>query len=56
MKKKRFITNDNPKRKSNLSETKKLANGSYKNELNLLNKNNSGIRNKINNLYNKNEY
>ena len=56
VKQKRFITNDNPKRKSNLSETKKLANGSYKNELNLLNKNNSGIRNKINNLYNKNEY
>ena len=50
-KQRRFITNDNVKRKTNLSEHKKLGNGSYKVELNLSNKNNTGIKNKINNLY-----
>ena len=53
-KQRRFITNDNVKRKSNLSEHKKLSSGNYKIELNLSNKNNPGIGNKINNLYNKN--
>ena len=54
IKQRRFITNDNVKRKSNLSENKKLSNGNYKIELNLSNKNNTGIGNKSNNLYNKN--
>ena len=54
VKQRRFITNDNVKRRSNLSEHKKLGNGSYKIELNLSNKNNTGIENKLNNLYNKN--
>ena len=53
-KQRRFITNDNVKRKTNLSEHKKLGNGSYKIELNLSNKNNTGIENKLNNLYNNN--
>jgi hypothetical protein len=53
-KQRRFITNDNVKRKTNLSEHKKLGNGSYKVELNLSNKNNTGIENKLNNLYNNN--
>ena len=52
-KQRRFITNDNVKRKTNLSEHKKLGNGSYKVELNLSNKNNTGFENKIN-LYNNN--
>ena len=51
----RFITNDNVKRKINLSEHRKLPNGSYKIELNVSNKNNNtGISNKVINLYNKN--
>ena len=54
VKQRRFITNDNVKRKSNLSEHKKLGNGSYKIELNLSNKNNTGIGNKINGLFGKN--
>ena len=55
VKQRRFITNDNVKRKSNLSEHKQInSNGSYKVELNLSNKNNTGIGNKINNLYNRN--
>ena len=55
LKQRRFVTNDNVKRKANLSEHKKLNNGSYKIELNLSNKNNTGIGNKMNNLYiNKN--
>ena len=54
VKQRRFITNDNVKRKSNLSEHKKLGNGSYKIELNLSNKNNTGIGNKINGLFTKN--
>ena len=54
VKQRRFITNDNIKRKSNLSEHKKISNGNYKIELNLSNKNNTGIGNKINNLYYKN--
>ena len=54
VKQKRFITNDNEKRKGNLSENKKLANGNYKIELNFSNRNTSGIRNKINSYYNKN--
>ena len=54
VKQKRFITNDNEKRKGNLSENKKLANGSYRIELNFSNRNTSGIRNKINSFYNKN--
>ena len=53
-KQRRFITNDNVKRKTNLSEHKKLGNGSYKVELNLSIKNNTGIENKLNNLYNNN--
>ena len=53
VKQRRFITNDNIKRKSNLSEHKKLSTGNYKIELNLSNRNNTGIA-KINNLYNKN--
>ena len=53
VKQRRFITNDNVKRKSNLSEHKKLGNGSYKIELNISNKNNTGIGNKINNLFSK---
>ena len=52
LKQRRFITNDNVKRKSNLSEHKKLNNGSYKTEINISNKNNNtDIGNKINNLY-----
>ena len=54
VKQRRFITNDNVKRKSNLSENKKLSNSNFKIELNLSNKNNTGIGNKSNNLYNKN--
>ena len=54
VKQRRFITNDNVKRKSNLSENKKLSNSNFKIELNLSNKNNTGIGNKLNNLYNKN--
>ena len=54
VKQRRFITNDNVKRKSNLSEHKKLGNGSYKIELNLSNKNNTGIGSKLNNFFNNN--
>ena len=54
VKQRRFATNNNVKRKQNLSEHKKLGNGSYKIELNLSNKNNTGIGNKLNNLYIKN--
>jgi hypothetical protein len=54
VKQRRFITNDNVKRKANLSEHKKIGDGSYKIELNISNKNNTGIANKINGLFNKN--
>ena len=54
LKQRRFATNDGLKRKSNLSEHKKLGGGNYKIELNVSNKNNSGKENKINNIYNKN--
>ena len=53
VKQRRFITNDNIKRKTNLSEHKKLSNGNYRIELTLANKN-YAIGNKLNNLYNKN--
>ena len=55
IKQRRFITNDNVKRKYNLSEHKILNNGNYKVGFNISNKNNNtGTGKKINNLYNKN--
>ena len=55
IKQRRFITNDNVKRKYNLSEHKILNNGNYKVGFNISNKkNNTGIGKKINNLYNTN--